>query len=212
MHFKPLSCAVGMAIHVVSIIALPIAGISRLSFVQPHISFALYEADFNLGQIDAEISMHPSQRDREGVSSRSPEDVVPVADCKRAPAAKTNFNEALHRRCGEEGEGEGEGEEEKEPDGGGGDNDDDEDGDAENIQTASNSPRQDCILTQMALFPMPNFGLCESLPDTPPTTDPAPPVTPDPAPVTPPPPAELVPAPAHKPVPVNAGGPARATP
>ena len=216
MHFLNLWYAVGIAIHAVSIIALPIAGKSRFNNVQPHLPIWLHGADFNSGPIDASITLHLSKRDREGIAARSPEDVVPVADCKRAPVAKSNFNEALYRRCGEEGEGEGEGGEESEPDGDG-EGEGEEDGDAENVQTASNSPRQDCILTQMALFPMPNLGLCESLPDAPPTPDPAPHVTPHPAPITPPPPpaesvSEPVPVPAHKPVPANAGGPARAVP
>ena len=145
-----------------------------------------------------EIITHSSKDDLEGISARSPEDVVPVEECKRALSAAPVFDEALYRRCA----GEDESDEDDELDDG--DWDDDDGGDADNAQISSNSPRQDCILTQMELFPMPNFGLCESLPDAPPTPDPAPPVTPIPAPVTP--------APALAPVPVDADGPARAIP
>ena len=143
---------------------------------------------------------------------------MPVEECKRALLAERISDEALYRRC----TGEGEGEEESGFDGdieeGGDDkteNSDGDDGDTDNTQIASNSQRQDCILTQMGLFPMPSFGVCESLPDTPPTPDPAPPITPIPDPVTPQPqpePAPPPPPPAPKPVPVEAGGPARAIP
>lgn len=148
---------------------------------------------------------------------------MPYEECKRALHAASILDESLYRRCA--GEGEAEGEEELGGDGhteesgdddtGGHDNDG---GNIDNAQIASNSPRQDCVLTQMGLFPMPNFGLCESLPDTPPTPNPAPPVTPLPAPVTPQPQPEPAPAPAlapppvPKPVPVDAGGPAKAIP
>ena len=117
--------------------------------------------------------------------------------------------EALYRRCAGEGDGEGENRADSDSDEGSDDNDD---GDAENIQLASNSPRQDCILTQMGLFPMLNFGLCESLSGTPPTPNPAPPVKPAPAPVSSQPVPASAPAPARKSVPVNANGPARAVP
>ena len=148
---------------------------------------------------------------------------MPVEECKRALRTELASIEVLYRRCA----GEGESEEESESGGDteeGGDHDTggayDDDGDIINTQIASNSPRQDCILTQMALFPMPAFGVCESLPDTPPTPDPAPPVSPAPNPVTPQPQPEPVPAPApapppasaHKPVPADADGPARAIP
>ena len=83
---------------------------------------------------------------------------------------------------------------------------DNDDGCADNTQIASSSLRQDCILKQMELFPMPNLGLCTSLPDTPPAPDPAPPATPVPAPVAP----QLPPV--AKAVRVNADSPARATP
>ena len=160
-----------------------------------------------------------------GVSARSP-DVVPVEECRRALRTDSASNGVLYRRCA----GEGEGEEESEFGGEteeGGDHDTggayDDDGDIDDTQIASNSPRQDCILTQMALFPMPAFGVCESLPDTPPTPDPAPPVSPAPDPITPQPqpepasapapaPAPAPPPSAHKPVPVDADGPARAIP
>ena len=135
------------------------------------------------------IRAHPSQGERDSVSARSLEDVVPVEECKRGLRAVPIFDEALYRRCAGEGEGEGEGEEESssesdsnEDSSGDTGGDDNADEDAENIQLASNSPRQDCILTQMGLFPMPNFGLCESLSDRPPTPNPAPPVTPVPGP------------------------------
>ena len=67
---------------------------------------------------------------------------------------------------------------------------------------------------------MPDFGVRESLPDTPPTQGPVPPVPPAPNPITPQPQPEpaVVPAPAppppsaHKPVPANAGEPARPIP
>lgn len=129
---------------------------------------------------------------------------MPVEECKRAFSAAPIFDEALYRRCA----GGDEGGEDDELDDGSWDDDDDDDGDADNTQQTSSSPRQDCILTQMELFPMPNFGLCESLPDAPPTPNPAPPVTPIPAPVVPAP----APAPARKPLPVDADGPARAIP
>ena len=135
---------------------------------------------------------------------------MPVEECKRALGAAPVLDEALYRRC----DGDGEAEEENEADNDSEESDssdaDDDDGGADNAQIASNSPRQDCILTQMELFPMPNLGLCTSLPDTPPTPNSATPVTPDPAPV-PPQPAPA-PAPALKPVPVDADGPARAIP
>ena len=132
---------------------------------------------------------------------------MPVEECKRALGAAPVFDEALYRRCA----GEDEGEEDHDFDDGSWD-DDDDDGDAGDTQIASNSPRQDCILTQMELFPMPNFGLCESLPDTSPTPNPTPPVTPVPVPVTAQPQPVPAPAPARKPVPVDADGPARAIP
>ena len=127
---------------------------------------------------------------------------MPVEECKRALSAAPVFGEALHCRCAEEDEGK------EDNDLNDGNWDDDDDEDADNAQISSNSPRQDCILTQMELFPMPNFGLCESLPDAPPTPNPAPPAIPVPAPVTP----ALAPTPARKPVPVDADGPARAVP
>ena len=206
MHFKNVCYTVGIAIHAVSIVALPIGGKQIIYSVETYLSFRLHKADFYSGPSNTEIAGHQGERNREGISARSPEDVVPAAICKRAHAAEIDLNEALYRRCDE---GEGEGEEENESSGEG-EGDDDEDDDAENDQTASNSPRLDCIRTQMARFQSPDFALCESLPDTPPATDPAPPVTPPPPP--PPPPAEPVPAPApapipaRKPVPVNAGG------
>ena len=182
-------------------------------------------ADFDPGPNGLGTSAYPSKGERDGISARSPEDIVPVEECKRGLRAVPIFDEALYRRCAGEGEGEGEDEEESgsesdsnEDSSGDTGGDDNADEDAENIQLASNSPRQDCILTQMGLFPMPNFGLCESLSDRPPTPNPAPPVTPVPAPVTPEPqpapaPAPATaPAPAHKPVPVDADGPARAIP
>ena len=171
-------------------------------------------ADVGEGPIDFEIVTHPSTRDPKGISARSPEDVVPVEDCKRAlGGGAPTFDEALYRRCGGDGEGEEESgtdssDEESDDDSASGD--DNDDGDLDNSQIASNSPRQDCILTQMELFPMPNLGLCMSIPDPPPTSNPAPPVTPVPAPVTPQPVPEL--APKHAPAPVDADGPARATP
>ena len=149
--------------------------------------------------------------------------MVPVEECRRALGTESASNEALYGRCA--GKGEGEGEEESGFGGDieeGGDHDTggtyNDDGDIDETQIASNSPRQDCVLTQMALFPMPAFGVCESLPDTPPTPDPAPPVSPAPDPITPQPQPEPAPAPApappppsaYKPVPVDAGGPARA--
>ena len=148
---------------------------------------------------------------------------MPVEECRRALHTESVSDEALYRRCA----GEGEGEEESGLDGDtqeGGDDDTggthDNDGDIDATQIASNSPRQDCILMQMELFPMPNFGVCESLPETPPTPDPVSPVTPAPDPITPQPQPRPAPAPApappppsvHKPVPADAGGPARATP
>ena len=150
---------------------------------------------------------------------------MPVEECRRALHTAPVSDEALYRRCA----GGGEGEEESGFDGNraeGGDDDtggnDDDDGDNDSTQTASNSPRQDCILTQMGLFPMPSFGVCESLPETPPTPDPIPPVAPAPNPITPEPEPEQAPGPApapvpppplaHKPVPANAGDPARAIP
>ncbi len=136
---------------------------------------------------------------------------MPVEECKRAltVAPFSVSDKALYRRCSGEGEGE---EEIGADDDGGTSSDDLDDEDDGNAQIASNSPRQDCILTQMELFPMPDFGLCESLPDTPPEPNPAPPVTPGPAPVTPPPAPQPAPQPARKPVPVDADGPARAIP
>ena len=151
-----------------------------------------------------EIIAHPSNNDVEGISLRSPEDVLPVEECKRALSAAAVFDEALYRRCA----GEDEGDEDNELDDGAWD--DDDDGDADNTQISSNSKRQDCILTQMELFLMPDFGLCESLLDGPPTRNPAPPVTSVPAPVTPAP--APAPAPARKTVPVDADGSARAIP
>ena len=146
---------------------------------------------------------------------------MPVEECKRALHTEPVSDEALYRRCA----GEGEGEEESEFDGNieevGDDNTGgtyDDDGDIDNTQIASNSPRQICILTRMELFPMPNFGVCESLPDTPPTPDPVPPVTPAPNTATPQPQPDPAPAPApappsaHKAIPANAGEPARAIP
>ena len=148
---------------------------------------------------------------------------MPVEECKRALHTESASDEAIYRRCA----GEGDGEEESGFDGNseeGGDDETggtyDDDGDNDNTQIASNSPRQDCILTQMELFPMPNFGVCESLLETPPTPDPVPPGTPAPDPITPQPRPEPAPAPApapappsaHKPVPADAGGPARAIP
>lgn len=183
--------------------------------------FQAARAEFDPGRNGLEVSGRASIGERGDIFARSPEDVVPLEECKRALHAASILDEALYRRCA--GEGEGEGEEESRGDGGteeGGNDDtggnDDDGGDIDNAQTASNSPRQDCILTQMGLFPMPNYGLCESLPDTPPTPNPAPPVTPVPAPVTPQPQPEpapaLAPPPTRKPVPVDAGGPARAIP
>ena len=149
---------------------------------------------------------------------------MPVEECKRAFHTESVSDEALYRRCAGQGEGEEESGFESDTEEGGDDNTGGtyhNDGDNDTTQIASNSPRQDCILTQMELFPMPNFGVCESLPETPPTPDPVPPVTPTPDPITPQPQPEpaVAPAPgpgpppsAHKPVPANAGGPARAIP
>ena len=174
--------------------------------------------------IDLGSFAHLRKREFEAVSARSP-DEVPVEECKRALHTESISDEALHRRCA----GEGEGEEESGFDGNseeGGDDDaggnHDDDGDVDNTQISSNSPRQVCLLTHMELVPMPNFGVCESLPDTPPTPDPVPPATPAPIPITPQPQSDPAPAPApipvpappsvHKPVPANAGEPARAIP
>lgn len=71
-------------------------------------------------------------------------------------------------------------------------------------------------MTQMEFFPVPDLGLCESLPDTPPTPNPAPPGTPVPAPVAPQ-PAPPAPPPAPAPTPVvparvDADGPAKMIP
>ena len=144
---------------------------------------------------------------------------MPVEECKRTLHTESVSDEFVYRRCAGEGEGEEESGFNGDSEEGGGDDAGgtyDDDGDIDNTQIASNSPRQDCILTQMELFPMPNFGVCESLPDTPPTPDSVPPVTPAPDPITPQPQPEPAPAPpppsAHKPVPADAGGPARAIP
>lgn len=131
---------------------------------------------------------------------------MPVEECKRALIAAPNSDLAVYRRCAREDEGE----EDNELDDGSWD--DDDNGDGDNTQETSNSPRQDCILMQMELFPMPNFGLCESLPDAPPTPNPAPPVAPVSAPVVPAHAPAPAPAPARKPVSVDADGPARAIP
>ena len=162
-------------------------------------------ASIDPGLIISEIIAHARERDLEVISARSPEDIVPVEECKRAltVAPSSVLDQVLYRRCSGEGE-----EEIGAEDDGGTSSDDLDDEDDSNTQIASNSPQQDCILTQMELFPMPDFGLCESLPDTPPAPNPAPPVTPSPAPITPPP----APQPARKPVPVDADGPARAIP
>ena len=113
---------------------------------------------------------------------------MPVEECRRALHTESVSDEALYRRC----VGEGEGEEESGFDGNseeGGDDDTGgtygDTGDIDNTQIASNSPRQVCILTQMELFPMPNFSVCESLPETLSTPGPVPPVTPTPNPITP---------------------------
>ena len=212
-----LCFAVGIASYIVSVATLPIAGKSGLDSFHLHFCLKPQKADFDPGPNGLGTSAHPSIGELDGISARSSEDIVPVEECKRGLRAASISDEALYRRCAGEGDGEGEeesgaesdSEEDSSGDTGGDDNADE---DAENIQLASNSPRQDCILTQMALFPMPNIGLCESLPDTLPKPKPAPPVTPVPAPVTPEPQPVPAPAPAHKPVPVHAGGPARAIP
>ena len=209
MQFTFLCYAVGIVTNIASIVALPIVGRSSFGFIHLYLPFKSRKTDFGLELVDLRSIVHLSKRGREGVSARSPEDVVPVEECRMALRATPIFDEALYRRCAGEGESEAENRDDSDSDE---DSDDNDDGDAENIQLASNSPRQDCILTQMGLFPMPNFGLCESLSDTPPTPNTAPPVTPAPAPVTPQPVPASAPAPARKPVPVNANGPARAVP
>ncbi|KAL9132123.1 MAG: hypothetical protein Q9175_006601 [Cornicularia normoerica] len=158
------------------------------------------------GPIDVEIFAHPRKRDSGGISARSPDDVVPVEECKGPLGAATLFDEALYRRC----DGDGGGEEDNGADGssgegidGGNDNDD---GDADNTHIASNSPQHECILTQMELYPMPNLGLCTFLSHTPPTLNPAPPVAPVPSPFTP------QPGPTPASARVNAYVPTRVTP
>lgn len=212
MQSKHLYYAVGITTHIVSIIALPIAGKQNLNFTHLHLlSNRNKLVSIDPGLIILKIIAHARERDLEVISVRSPEDMVPVEECKRALtlAPFLVLDKVLCRRCS----GEGEGEEEIGADDNGDTSSDDLDDEIYgNTQIASNSPRQDCILTQMELFPMPKYGLCESLPDTPPAPNPAPPVTPGPAPVTPPPAPPPAPQPARKPVPVDADGPARAIP
>lgn len=153
---------------------------------------------------------------------------MPVAICKRALRAGSVSDESLHRRCAGEGAGDGEFEGDSESNGdfdqvennvSDGDGNDDN-ADIENNQIASNSPRQNCILA-MGLMQLPDWGLCDSLSDAPPSTsDPVPLINsaPDAHPLPPPSPPQPAPAPAptpapiRKPVPVNAGGPGRAIP
>lgn len=216
MHFKDLCCAVGITVHIMRVISLPVVGNLGLSSLHLLLAFRLRELTSEPGPNGLVFRGRANRGEHGSIFTRSPEDIVPVEECKRALRTASILDEALYRRCAGEGEGEGEGEDERGGDGyteESDDNDiggnDDDGGDIDNAQIASNSPRQDCILTQMGLFPMPNFGLCESLPDTPPTPSPAPPITPVPAPAPDP---GLAPPPARKPVPVDAGGPARAIP
>ncbi|KAF6236666.1 hypothetical protein HO173_004957 [Letharia columbiana] len=126
MQLELLSDTVGITLHIVSIVALPIAG-----------------------SIDFEIITHPNKHDLEGISAWSPDDVVAVEHCKRALGAASIFDEVLYRRYGGDGEGEEENGADEGRSGDGGDDgtsgNDNDDGDADDTQIASNSPRQDCI-------------------------------------------------------------------
>lgn len=123
---KHLSYTVGIILHIVSIVALPIAG-----------------------PIDFEIITHPNKHGLEGISEWSPDDVVAVEHCKRALGAASIFDGVLYRRYGGDGGGE---EENGADEGGSGDGGDDgtsgndnDDGDADDTRIASNSLQQDCI-------------------------------------------------------------------
>lgn len=149
MQLKILSYTVGIILHIVSIVALPIAGKSSLNFIHLHVSFESQEAEFGPGSIDFEIITHPNQHDLERISAWSPNDVVAIGHCKRALGAASIFDEVLYRRYGGDGEGEEENGADEEGSGDGGDDgtsgNDNDDGDADGTQIASNSLRQDCI-------------------------------------------------------------------
>lgn len=91
MQFKYLWYALSITTYVVSTITLPSLGRSSLRFSHP-VPFSK-----SLGA-DLGITAHPSTRDRGGISARSPEDLGPVIECKRARLAASVSEQALYRR------------------------------------------------------------------------------------------------------------------